>query len=346
MKEFLSINPAHNPPSEIWNGNKDPHAEIPDRMYAIRNALERDPDNEVITPPEFHQVPIELLKTVHDPDYIDYLISTQFSESPSDANGGYRYPSVMPARRSDRSTLQKNGQLGQYSMDLYTPIHKDLWDAALTGASGAYSAALAVLEGDRASYAIGRPPGHHAGRDYMAGYCYLNNSAVAARTLCQEGRVGILDVDFHHGNGTEDIFRVLQESEENPRVLHLSIHADPDRMFPYFSGQTTDGSVPLWKGINFALGAGIEDDQYQNVLGEASARLKDFRPHFLVVPVGFDTHESDPIADFKLTTKYYEKLARSIMGLGVRTVFVQEGGYNLDTIGANISSFIQGINQA
>lgn len=345
IKEFISKSPIHNPPHEIWNGNRDPHEEVPARMDKIEEALRVNDKNKLVYPPEFRAVPIELLKKVHDPAYIDFLYNTLVGEADTiDPVMAYRYPSVLPARRSDHLTEQRNGKLGYYSMDLYTPVHKYLISAALTAASGAYNAALAVRDGgDRTSYAIGRPPGHHAGYDYMAGYCYINNAAVAAEVLKGKGRVAILDVDFHHGNGTEDIFRVMQKDLSDPQVLHISIHANPDRMFPYFSGATTDKSTPLWKGINFALEKYVTDDEYHKVVEAAIAHVRDFSPQYLVVPVGFDTHEDDPIGDFRLTTGYYQKLAATIMNVGLPTVFVQEGGYKLETIGSNITSFIKGI---
>lgn len=337
MKEFLSKNTFHKPPFEIWNGKADPHDETPKRMVVIEKIIKQLPKSQVVYPQDFAPMSIDLLKEIHSPKYIDYLFNLTYSESEN-----YRYPSVFPHRRSC-FTEQPNGKLGYFSFDLYTPVNIHLPAAAFIAARGAYSATLAVLDGDKTAYAIGRPPGHHAGYDFMGGYCYINNAAVAAKTLSRQGKVGILDTDFHHGNGTEDIFRVLQENESDPIFLHISIHANGNWKFPYFSGQTTGTDDPLWKGINYALREGTTDDQYDQILEQSLERLSDFKPDFLVIPVGFDTHENDPIGGFKLTTSYYEKMSTRIMSLNLPTVFIQEGGYNLKTIGDNITSFIRGI---
>lgn len=254
----------------------------------------------------------------------------------------YHYPSVFPPRRSSQ-TIQPNGLLGYYSFDMYTPINNRVAKAALVAAVGAYNAARAVLGGEKAAYALGRPPGHHAGYDFMGGYCYFNNSAIAAYTLAERGRVAIVDVDFHHGNGTEDIFRTLQAGQEKPKVTTISIHADPDRMFPYFSGHSTTPDTPLWHGINYPLGPGITNQEYERVLNKVLKQVSDLHVDYLVVPIGYDTHETDPIGDFKLTTPFYEQISRRIMELGLPTVFIQEGGYNTELLADNIKSFIRGV---
>ncbi len=349
MKEFLVKNQNHRPPWEIWNAEKDKHQETPDRMerieWALRRILELDPESKIVYPDEFVPLPIELVKEVHGPDYVDFILSTAWREQiDKDGNPIYRYPSVFGFRRSGR-TRQRNGELGYHSIDMYTPVHVGLAQASVRAAEAAYNATLEILNGNPFSYSIARPPGHHAGYDFMGGYCYFNNAAIAANVLSKRGKVGILDVDFHHGNGTQDIFREKQRKSNNPRVLAISIHADHDRMFPYFTGQTSADDAPLWMGIDYELGKYASNEEYDVVLGKAIRRLSDFAPDYLVVPVGFDTHERDPIADFKLTTDYYERMARQIAELKKPTVFVQEGGYNLDTIGNNITSFIAGIRQ-
>ncbi|OGE26146.1 hypothetical protein A3C26_01310 [Candidatus Daviesbacteria bacterium RIFCSPHIGHO2_02_FULL_39_12] len=337
MKEFLSKNTDHNPPFEFFYGKRERHQEQRSRATEMEKALLNSPNSEVIYPEEFTPLPIHILKVVHSSDYVDFLTSTKEGKGRK-----YRYPSVFPPRRSSQ-TRQPNGLLGYYSCDMYTPVNSKIASAALTAATGAYNAAQAVLRGEKTTYAVGRPPGHHAGYDYMGGYCYINNSAVAAYTLSEQGRVAVVDVDFHHGNGTEDIFKTLQAEQEEPKVITISIHADPNRMFPYFSGHSTTPDTPFWQGINYALGPDITNQEYDRVLNKVLRQVDDLRVDYLVVPIGYDTHEADPIGDFKLTTPYYEQISRRIMELGLPTVFIQEGGYNTELLANNIKSFIRGI---
>lgn len=337
MKEFLSKNTAHNPPFEFFYGKRGPHQEQRVRVIEMEKALFDSPNSEVIYPEQFTPLPIEILKAVHSPDYVDFILGIK-----EERKTKYRYPSVFPPRRSV-DTKQVNGLLGYYSFDMYTPISNAVPKAALTAATGAYNAALTVLNGEKASYAVGRPPGHHAGYDFMGGYCYFNNSAVAAYTLSEHGKVAVIDVDFHHGNGTEDIFRTLQKDQDNPKVTTFSIHADPNRMFPYFSGHSTNLDTPLWQGVNYALREHITNDEYAKVLDQVLKRVADIKVDYLVVPIGYDTYQYDPLGDFDLTTPYYEEMSKRIMELGLPTVFVQEGGYNLELLADNIKSFIHGI---
>lgn len=335
MIEFLAKNPDHAPPVEIFNGRRGRHAEVPRRLDVIEQALLRLESSKVIYPPSFQSLPDQLLSRIHDHSYLNFLASTQETET-----SAYRYPSVFPYRKSE-PTKQPNGELGFYSIDMYTPVNQTTYASAKLSAEAAYNAALAVLNGEKSAYAIGRPPGHHAGYDYMGGYCYLNNAAVASKTLADHGqtRVGILDVDYHHGNGTEDIFRQVLKY---PWFVNISIHADPNRKFPYFSGRhLIDEGYGL--GINFPLEEGVNDGRYDEVLNKSLKILSDQKVSHLVVPVGFDTHEEDPLGDFRLTTAYYKLMAKNIMALSIPTVFIQEGGYNLRTIGKNIASFISGV---
>lgn len=342
MKEFLVQNPSHIPPFEISKGIIDPHSEKPERLLEIEKGLLTHPTAEIIYPTQFVELPRDLLTRVHSPNYIDFLLSLQDTETEA-----YRYPSVFRYQRSNRlSDLEQVSELGNYSFDMYTPVNKNTPQAALLTATAAYNAALAVLDGDQASYAIGRPPGHHAGYDYMGGYCYINNSALAAEMFSTHGKVAVLDIDYHHGNGTEDIFKRKQYGIKQPRVVTFSIHANPNRKFPYFTGETTTLNAPLWHGVNYALEAGITNNQYRKVLSQALNRIDQLKIDFLVVPTGFDTYKYDKLGDFKLTTAFYGTMGKMIMQLGKPTLFVQEGGYHLASMKNNAISLIRGIESA
>jgi acetoin utilization deacetylase AcuC-like enzyme len=175
----------------------------------------------------------------------------------------------------------------------------------------------------------------------MGGYCYFNNAMVATEVLRSEGKVAILDVDFHHGNGTHDIVKRKNLAAQGNTILAISIHADPDRMFPNFTGKTNE--IPESGCVNFALDSGINNKEYDKILLKALSMIDLFNPDFITVSLGFDTYKKDPICDFKLTTKYYERMANQIMEVKKPTVIIQEGGYNTDAIGANALSFIKGI---
>lgn len=172
----------------------------------------------------------------------------------------------------------------------------------------------------------------------MGGYCYLNNAAVATEYLSGFGKVATLDVDFHHGNGTQHIFYHRSD------VLTISIHAHPDWKFPFFSGYENEVGTGAGEGFNrnFALTEGTTDSQYQTVLEQALEHIREFRPDYLVISLGLDTHESDPIGGFRLTSEYFTEMARSIADLQLPTVIIQEGGYNTDLLGKNVVAFLDG----
>jgi len=330
MKEFISVNNKHAAPYEFYAHGFEPNSEIPARVSEIERVLIEQKVGELIYPDKFSQVPRELLEKIHDPAYVAFILESAKREQREIPENKYRYPTSFPYRRSNRVPNNDVGALGYYSIDTYTPVHEDLTDAALVSASGAYSAAVDILHGGNTSYSIGRPPGHHAGYDYMGGYCYFNNAMVAVETLREKGKVAILDVDFHHGNGTHDIL-------DMQRMIDV---ADPDLMFPYFSGKKRMFEKP--ECFNYPLPLGVTNEQYDAILQRTLRRINDFNPYSLVVSIGYDTYKDDPIGGFQLTTDYYERMARQIMELKKPTVFIQEGGYNVAAIGHNARSFIKG----
>jgi len=209
---------------------------------------------------------------------------------------------------------------------------------ALTGAA-------LLLEGQPLAYALCRPPGHHAGTDLYGGYCYLNNAAIAAQHLAggleraERHRVAILDIDFHHGNGTQQIFY------EREDVLFVSIHADPAREYPFFAGYADERGAGAGLGytLNYPLEAGVADGRYLAVLDRALAAVAEYAPRYLVLSAGFDTFGGDPIGDFALSTAAYPAIGRRIAALGLPTLVVQEGGYAIAALGENAAGLLRGL---
>lgn len=319
----------HRPPNEIFNGNRDAHAEVPERIERIKTALSEIDGLRFILPRRF---PRSWIERVHDPLYINYL-----AESGRLAVNQYVYPSVFPYGVGQR-TRHEVGLRGQYSFDMYTPVSNTTYEAARGSAMAALTAASFVRRGERVAYALCRPPGHHAERSRMGGYCYFNNAAVAAEYLSTRGPVAVLDIDVHHGNGTQDIFY------ERSDVLFVSIHGDPDQLFPYFTGRSEERGAGGGTGytMNIPLPLGTRDSTYQKALNAAIARIREVTPNYLVVSVGYDAHVDDPIGRFRLSTQYYHRIGQQIASLDLPTVLVQEGGYNSTKLGEVTSAFVKG----
>jgi len=319
----------HQPPFEIFNGEQTLHSEIPARFENILRALKRHNFKlDTIT----EAVPLDLLGEIHSLEYLQYLQSTSVLDAK------YHYPSVFQYRTGAKS--QNNlARQGYFSFDLYTPLSNNTYQSALDSASTAYQAAHLIQTGaQRHVYALCRPPGHHAEQDQMGGYCYLNNCAVAAQYLSHSGRVATLDVDFHHGNGTQHIFY------DRPDVFSCSIHADPNWKFPFFSGFENENGRDSGMDFNLnrTLQEGTTNQRYQRTLVEVVQSIADFHPKYLVVSFGADTHIADPIGGFQLTTEYFQEMGHTIADLNLPTVIVQEGGYNTELLGENVVSFLNG----
>jgi acetoin utilization deacetylase AcuC-like enzyme len=328
---FHAAQLAHAPAQELHNGGWMPHAEHPGRARAILDAI------------GVTEAPIdrgeEPLLRVHPRDYLDFLKAAHSLWEAAGRSGdaaGYTWP-VVRRRALDLSRI--DALLGRYSYDAATPIAPGTWNSAYWGAQTALEAAEAALGGERAAFALCRPPGHHCGADYLGGYCYLNNAAIAAEAAVTAGRrVAILDVDYHHGNGTQDIFY------ERGDVLFVSLHADPATDYPFFWGHADEIGEGAGEGatLNLPLPRGTGADSYRAALGQALERIAGFGADLLVCSYGADTFAGDPISHFALETRDYPLLARDISGLGLPTVIVMEGGYAVDALGANVAAFLSG----
>ena len=223
-------------------------------------------------------------------------------------------------------------------MDLSACIVAGTYEAALASANCAMSAAEAVANGERSAFALCRPPGHHAGKDYAGGYCFINNASVAANWLSAKGKVAVLDIDYHCGNGTQDIFY------DRADVLTISIHADPNFEYPHYAGYANETGSGAGAGFhrNFPLepSAGTDDARYLSALEEALYLIRQFGPKYLVISAGMDIYAGDPLGTLKVTTEGIREIGRRISALKLATIIVMEGGYNNDALGKNITTLL------
>jgi acetoin utilization deacetylase AcuC-like enzyme len=250
---------------------------------------------------------------------------------------------MHPVRNAGTYPTHIVGRLGWHTVDTACPIGAGTWTAACAATDVAVTAAQLVLDGEDAAYALCRPPGHHAYRDLAGGFCFLNNSAIAAAHLrLRHERVAILDVDVHHGNGTQGIFY------ERGDVLTVSIHADPAAFYPFVWGYAHErgAGAGLGANLNIPLPIGTGDEGYMEALGTAKAMIEAFAPGALVVALGLDASEHDPLAGLAVTTNGFRRIGQAIAAMGLPTVFVQEGGYLSDILGPNLTAALAGFEKA
>jgi acetoin utilization deacetylase AcuC-like enzyme len=322
----------HAPAKELHNGGFVPFAETGARPDSILAAL-----GATALPADHGET---ALLGVHSRPYLDFLKGAHAEWLAAGRAGdahGYVWPVV---RRRPLALRRIDAKLGQYSYDASTPIAAGTWTGAYWAAQTSLSALDAVLAGDSWAFALCRPPGHHCGADYMGGYCYLNNAAIAAQAAIAagRGRVAILDIDYHHGNGTQDIFYARGD------VFFASIHADPDMDYPFYWGRPDERGEGAGEGatLNLPLTRGAALPEYQRALDRSLDAIAAFAPDLLVVSYGADTFVRDPISFFSLETRDYPVLAGRIASAGYPTLIVMEGGYAVDALGANVAAFLSG----
>lgn len=336
MKVFYSeAHRGHEPPFEVFDGGlRTPYLENTDRMDRILSALNQTDWAEINEPQDFGLDPI---LAVHDREYIEFLDSswTEWLESGAQ-DTSVLLPATFALRRHPQKPAGLLGRAGYYLMDLSACIVEGTYQAALASVNCALSAADVVTNGERVAFALCRPPGHHAGKDYAGGYCFINNAAVTSNWLSTKGRVALLDIDYHCGNGTQDIFY------ERSDVLTISIHADPNFEYPHFWGYASETGKGPGLGFhrNFPLEKGTDDAQYLWVLDEALAMIRTFEPKYLVVSAGMDIYADDPLGTIKVTTDGIGEIGKRIESLGLPTVVVMEGGYANDVLGINVLRFL------
>ena len=332
---------VHHSAGELTSGRFVPAYEHPGRVDSVLAAVRAAALGEVAAADA--AADDAALRRVHAPDFVDFL---------HDAWGLWR------AQRGDHDALPLNwlapgmrrlrpdsidGLLSHYSFDAGTPITAGTWDAVLGACGAVLDAQRRVAAGARGAFALTRPPGHHAGSNFFGGYCYANFAAIAAQAFIDGGaaRVAVLDVDYHHGNGTQEIFYRRAD------VLTVSLHADPRTTFPFFLGHADETGEGDGEGfhLNLPLPHGTDWGAYERALDGALLRVADHAPDFLVVSLGVDTFDGDPISHFRLLTADYPALGRMLAALGVPTLFVFEGGYAVDALGMNVVGVLRGFDE-
>jgi acetoin utilization deacetylase AcuC-like enzyme len=315
-------------------------------MDRILTALQKTDWAELTPPTDFGLDPI---LAVHDSGYIAFLESAwrewlildpEVSSSPEQ---NAFLPATFALRRKPRVPSTLLGMAGYYIMDLSACIVAGTYEAVLSSANCALSAAEFIARPSsslilhNSSFALCRPPGHHAGKDYAGGYCFVNNSSVAANWLSAKGKVAVLDIDYHAGNGTQDIFY------ERGDVLTISIHGDPDFEYPHFIGYADETGAGAGLGFhrNFPLPKGTGDEGYLSALDEALKLIRDFAPNYLVVPSGMDTFDGDPLGTFKVTRAGFAEIGKRIAALGFPTAIIMEGGYANAALGENVVTLLE-----
>jgi acetoin utilization deacetylase AcuC-like enzyme len=340
----------HRPAYTLHRGRRSAALDTPARTESILAALDREGIGPVEPPDDPGLDPI---LAVHDAGMVAFLQAAhqrhQAGAVPEDPDPVF--PTFFPPPGQRRRPASFEGQRGYYAADTEVPIDAATWPAARAAAHCAWTGARRLLDGARHVYALCRPPGHHAGPDVMGGYCYLNNVAVAAQWLGQAGRVAIVDIDYHHGNGTQAIFYA------NPGVWYGSLHVDPNEAYPYFAGYAAETGAGAGAGTNrnVPLPPGTGEAPYLAALAGLLDAAAAFDPRWIVVSAGFDTYERDPTGTFTLTRTSFAEIGRRLAAMGRPTLIVQEGGYcppgipvtdPARSLGANVAALLQGMASA
>ncbi len=301
----------HDPKFELFFGKKMPYAERALRLASILNSLTL----EGFKLNKAKSFSLENILSVHDKSYVDFI---------------KKQTRIL----KDNETISPSS----FIMDTYTPLQKHTFGVAKKSVDLALSGAEAISSKKTVVYSLCRPPGHHAEKNRMGGYCYFNNSAIAANYLSRSGKVAILDIDFHHGNGTQSIFY------DRSDILFVSIHADPRQKYPCLTGFENEKGIGKGLGfnINYPLSVGTGELKYQKSFEKALINIRNYKPKYLVVSAGFDTYINDPIGGFKLKIPFYKTMAQKIASLELPTLIIQEGGYNIKDLGKLAASFLKG----
>ncbi len=328
--------------SELAGGQLVPCFEMPKRADLVLARVREVGLGQVLSPTDFGVDPIA---RVHTMPFIEFLRDI-WGEWAAEGRDFDALPMTWATRtlRNDRVPTSIDGKVSYFSFDAGSPITPGTWQAIRSSVNVALTGASLVAGGERGVFSLCRPPGHHAAADIYGGYCFFNNAAIAAQSLRDGGasKVGVLDVDYHHGNGTQAIFY------DRGDIPFVSIHADPTVEYPYFLGYDDEHGEGdgLGANLNFPLPWGTKWDVYSAALNQAVESLRTHRVEALVVSLGVDTFEDDPISQFKLVNDDYLRMGEAIAKLGVPTLFVFEGGYAVDAIGVNAVNVLTGFEGA
>jgi acetoin utilization deacetylase AcuC-like enzyme len=326
----------HYPRQFLVNGRFQPNPELPERLdRLLRGAQAAGCTHE--TPENHGMAPIS---AIHSAAYLEFLENAHERWARIEGAAEAVTPNVHPDSRDTGYPASVVAQAGYHMTDAAAPLGDHSWESSCWSAWTAVHAAKRVLDGAGSAYALCRPPGHHAFRDMAGGFCYLNNSAIGAQVLRDSHeRVAILDVDLHHGNGTQSIFYARDD------VFTVSIHADPLRFYPFFWGYSNEQGEGAGQGfnLNLPLPRGSGDREFLQALAGAIERIRVFAPGALVIALGLDAFEGDPFGGLRVSTGGFRAIAATIAGsLPLPTLIVQEGGYLCDELGENLNSFLQG----
>lgn len=328
--------------AELHDGKLVPCFEMPRRADLILARVTSVGLGPVVAPRAFGLDPV---RRVHADDFVDFLgVAWDAWAAEHGAHDALPFTWLAPGMRRDKPPNHIDGKLGYYSFDAGTPITAGTWRAITAAANVALTGADLVAGGVRSVFALCRPPGHHAGRAFYGGYCFFNNAAIAAQALRDRGagRVAVLDIDYHHGNGTQDIFY------DRDDVFVASLHADPVQEYPYFLGFADETGTGSGEGCtaNYPLAWGTGWDAYAEALDHALTRIAGFGAEALVLSLGVDTYKGDPISQFLLDSADFITIGRLLAALGLPTLIVMEGGYAVDAIGVNAVNVLQGFEEA
>ncbi len=323
---------AHDPQFFLSSGTLRPCPEKPTRIDALLGGVAKL--GLEVREPQDHGM--DAIAAIHPERYLTFLQTIHSRWSRIEGASPEVIPNVHPASRHDGYPLSAVGQAGFHLADTSAPIGPNTWTAAYASAQTAIHGAELLLQGQQ-SYALCRPPGHHAFSDLGGGFCYLNNTAIAAQALTLQGRkVAILDVDLHHGNGTQGIFY------DRPDVLTVSIHAHPERYYPFFWGypEETGAEAAAGANLNLALPRGTGDEEFLRRLDDGLQRISDWGADTLVLALGLDAFIGDPFAGLAVTTYGFARIGRAVRSLGLPTLIVQEGGYLCPELGDNLAAVL------
>jgi len=335
---FSELHRLHFPQGELAGGELVTPYERPSRVEFVLNRLKERKFDQVIEP---DAVDIAAIRRLHADGFLEFL-EFAWDEWKQEGFAGELIPSTFPVRRTQQLRPPKNidGKAGYYAIAAETAITAGTWEAALSSCASAQSAQRDVAGGADAAFALCRPPGHHATIDGFGGYCFINNAAVVAEMFLMNGahKVAVLDIDFHHGNGTQDIFYQRDD------VFFASLHGRPEDAFPYFSGYSDETGSGTGDGFNanYPMPPGTEYVEWSIALKDAIKRIRAFGAEALVVSLGVDAFKEDPISFFRLESTHFLDAGKEIATLHLPTVFAMEGGYAIEAVGINTVNVLEG----